>query len=387
MHNNSKNENTTANKDNVLSINERKFKNELSKLVTIKFESPISKPDKPTDPNKSTNTTGTKPTDTNTTDPHTNNVKTAEESKDKCQEFEKLSMGKSLSYLINSAILISSNASNHIIIWLSKAIHYHGVWFAGILAFYILIFAMFTISNSTTRQPISTNWVSIIKIIFSSFFGVISAVYTLILIPTIFVYIFYLAKVTMKIDHFFSIFGFIFLIISVLALFPILNMFNFFKIKEGARNRRRSGGRSGSRGNTYGGNTNRNRRRNNSVTQPTQQQCSSPSTSNSTYGGSAGGSSTGGGSTGSSQPGGPPTANNSGAYLLYFISFIAVSIPSVTCASQIFSSFMAGPNDNTKYEKGAILGFGLMITITLIFLQIFTPHINSLYNVINKIFK
>ena len=191
----------------------------------------------------------------------------------------------------------------------------------------------------------------------------------------------------MKIDHFFSIFGFIFLIISVLALFPILNMFNFFKIKEGARNRRRSGGRSGSRGNTYGGNTNRNRRRNNSVTQPTQQQCSSPSTSNSTYGGSAGGSSTGGGSTGSSQPGGPPTANNSGAYLLYFISFIAVSIPSVTCASQIFSSFMAGPNDNTKYEKGAILGFGLMITITLIFLQIFTPHINSLYNVINKIFK
>ena len=293
----------------------------------------------------------------------------------KCPDFKHLGFTNLFLYLMKSSMLVSSNMTTTIINALSNFISKPLSFMApvsgflpGVFLFYIIIMLLLVSFSKFINifMPIDIRIkkkAAFIYDILFSMFGVFSALYVVCLIPTIVIYLFYLLNF-IKQDTDKRLIG--------LCLFMFFSAFLIFlplildSVQEGLKNKKKGNDKKKS-----------SKKKGNDKKKSSKKKSSAPArtSSSSTTSSSTTSSST---TSSSTKKDDEKPKNNSWGY----ISLFTIIIPIASCIMSIWKNCWSGPHYVSPEKRNSIFLGGLVVLIIIIFLEIYAPHINNLYELL-----
>ena len=275
--------------------------------------------------------------------------------KDKeCKPFDKFKTLKIFTYLLFSSFKVCCNMSDTVINLISKILHiqYYN-FFLNILFFYIFIigvtmaFSAFINLFIPINIKIEKNTAIIYDVLFS-IFGVLAVLYVTCLLPTIVIFIIYLVKFMIASDMI-PLIMFICVVMLLITLSVFLPLILDSVVKEGATNKKSKNKDSKKKRDT--------KKRRDGIKSKKNKDDAEDDTEDITNNKDA-----------------DKASKNAWGYL----SFISITIPIFACIYSIFSKFFTKHHNTSIIKLANVGGYGLIILVIVIFLEIYTPYVNTL---------
>jgi hypothetical protein len=275
-----------------------------------------------------------------------------------CKPFKDFKASQIFTYLLFSSFKVCSNTTETMINLISKFLHIPyvtvkgGTFFPNIFFFYIFIigvtmaFSAFINLFIPINIKIKKSSALIYDILFS-LFSVLAVLYVTCLLPTIVIYIIYLMKFITDPNMIPLIKVICFFMASVtLSVFLPLILDN---VKEGARNKKKKNNKNSKK------KRDTKKRRDGIKSKKNKDDDAEDDAEE-------------------AKKEADKASKNAWGYL----SFISIIIPVAACVFSIVGTFFSG-NRNTSISKLVNVGcFGLIILVIVIFLEIYTPYVNTL---------